>query len=180
VAISALFFLAFAYFAVGQAAVSRNTTQTAADAAALAAARESRDQLGTDVLAALKSGDIEAVKAVLQRAGTDIDAACGKAYAYAADNGAKVLDCGPGDGPLPGVTVSVKSLSSVGKSVVKGSDGIYAQAQATAVVEPRCDVGGIDGVVVELACDKGDMTEDPTTPGFKLDLSALYTVHLSK
>ena len=43
--VGGLLFLAFAYFAVGQAAVNRNGAQTAADAAALAAAQEARDQL---------------------------------------------------------------------------------------------------------------------------------------
>lgn len=43
--VAGLLFLAFAYFAVGQAAVNRNGAQTAADAAALAAAQETRDGL---------------------------------------------------------------------------------------------------------------------------------------
>src|SRR5690606_38995430 len=43
--VGGLLFLAFAYFAVGQAAANRNDAQTAADAAALAAAQDKRDQL---------------------------------------------------------------------------------------------------------------------------------------
>jgi len=43
--VAGLLFLAFAYLAVGQAAANRNGAQTAADAAALAAAQDTRDQL---------------------------------------------------------------------------------------------------------------------------------------
>lgn len=43
--VAGLLFLAFAYVAVGQAAVNRGGAQTAADAAALAAAQDTRDQL---------------------------------------------------------------------------------------------------------------------------------------
>jgi hypothetical protein len=177
---SALFFLAFAYFAVGQASVSRNTTQTAADAAALAVARESRDQLHDDVLAALTSGDPRAVEEVLARSTTDVVGDCGKAYAFAADNGAKVDDCGRAPGPALGFTVKVTSLSSVGTSVVKGTDDVYSTAEATAVVEPRCALGGITGAVIHLDCVHGPVTVDPTAGGFVLDLSTFYTVHLSK
>jgi Flp pilus assembly protein TadG len=180
VALSALFFLAFAYFAVGQAAVSRNTTQTAADAAALAVARESRDQLHDAVLAALTSGDETALTQVLQRSGTDAVAACGEAYTFASANDAKVDRCDPLSGSLPGFTVHVTSLSSVGSSVVRGSEDVYASAQATAVVEPRCAVDGFQGVLVQLICDHDRVTVDPTASGFQLDLSTFYTVHLSK
>jgi hypothetical protein len=165
---------------VGQAAVSRNTAQTAADAAALAVARESRDQVHDDVLAALTSGDEAALKAVLQRSGTDLRAACGKAYAFASANDATVDSCDPAAGSPPGFTVHVTSRSSVGSSVVKGSENVHARAQATALVEPRCTVDGLHGVLVELTCDHGRVTVDPTAGGFVLDLSTFYTVHLSK
>ncbi|WP_031520562.1 pilus assembly protein TadG-related protein [Streptomyces sp. NRRL F-5123] len=180
VALTALFFLAFAYFAVGQAAVSRNTTQTAADAAALAAAREGRDALHDAVLTALGSGDPQALKALLAHSPQDVAAACGKASAFAADNGAEVDDCGLAPGADFGFTVKVTSRSSVGSSVVKGSEDVYPTAEATAVVEPRCSLDGLDGTAVRLACDQGSLTVDPTAGGFVLDLSALYTVHLSK
>ncbi|UWE12508.1 pilus assembly protein TadG-related protein [Actinacidiphila bryophytorum] len=179
-AMSALFFLAFAYFAVGQAAVSRNGTQTAADSAALAAARASRDQLHDDMLAALISGDESALQAILQRSGTDLRAACGQAYAFASANGAKVDGCDPVTGTPPGFKVRVTSRSSVGSSVVKDSENVYASAEATAVVEPRCAVDGLQGVLVQLTCDHHRVTVDPTAAGFVLDLSTFYAVHLSK
>ena len=43
--VGGLLCLALAYFAVGQAAVNRNGAQSAADAAALAAALNTRDEL---------------------------------------------------------------------------------------------------------------------------------------
>lgn len=177
---TALFFLAFAYFAVGQAAVARNQTQTAADAAALAAARDGRDQLHDLLLAALTSGDLDAIKAVLARSALDVGGACAKAYPYAADNGADVDRCGLAPGPGIGFEVEVTSRSSVGKSVVKGSEDVIPTAEATAVVEPRCTPDGIDGVAVRLMCEHGPVTVDPTAGGFVLDLSTFYTVHLSK
>lgn len=178
---AALFFLAFAYFAVGQAAVSRNTTQTAADAAALAAAREGRDQLHDDVLDALTSGDTKALEGVLASSPHDVnDAACGKAYAFASDNGAKVDGCNRAPGLPLGFRVTVQSLSSVGRSAVKGSENVYAKAEATAVVEPRCAVDGFQDALVHLTCGHKSVSVDPTADGFTLDLSTFYTVHLSK
>lgn len=60
--VAGLLFLAFAYLAVGQAAVNRGGAQTAADAAALAAAQDTRDQLAgvwkLDVLDPTKWQDI--------------------------------------------------------------------------------------------------------------------------
>lgn len=132
------------------------------------------------MLAALTSGDEQAVKAVLERSGTDVYDACGQAYAYASDNGAKVVDCGVAGGSAPGFTVKVTSLSSVGKSVVKGSETVYSTALATAVIEPRCAVDGIEGALVKLTCDHDDLTVDPTAGGFALDLSTFYRIHLSK
>lgn len=179
-ALTALFFLAFAYFAVGQAAVARNTTQTAADAAALAAAREGRDALHDLVLTALGSDDPLALKALLAGSPKDVAAACGMAADFASDNDATVDDCALSRGAEFGFTVKVTSRSPVGRSVVKGSEDVYPEAEATAVVEPRCTLDGLDGTAVRLACDQGGLTIDPTANGFVLDLSALYTVHLSK
>lgn len=67
VAVAALFFLAFAFFAVGQASSVRNSAQTAADAAALAAARETRDGIRDEFLDALKAGDLDKLTDLLMR-----------------------------------------------------------------------------------------------------------------
>lgn len=201
---TALLFLAFAYFAVGQAAVTRNSAQTAADAAALAAAREYRDEAKTAFLAALNSGDLDALGRLLTDGGTDDAGPCGAAASYADANDAERLTCDRVYGP-PGYTVSVRTKGTVGKSVIEGTESKHAEARATAVVSPRCAVGGTGGTgatdstgdaggtgdtgddggaddrhPVEFLCHGGDLTIDPTTPGFTLDLSTFYSVHLTK
>jgi hypothetical protein len=177
VAMSALFFLAFAYFAVGQAAVTRNGAQTAADSAALAVARSYRDEAYDPFLAALLAGDKVELLRLLVDPGNGIDSPCPAAGAYAADNHATVTGCGP-DGGSTSYAVSVRTTGSVGNSVVKGSENVHGTASATAIVEPRCTVTGGVGPVI-FACQDGPLTVDPTTPGFVLDLSVFYTVHLS-
>jgi hypothetical protein len=145
---AALFFLAFAFFAVGQAGVVRNTAQTAADAAALAAVRADRDAVRDDFLAALTSGDLVELGHLLDDLGTHDREACTAAAEYAAENDAGVDagGCNEVSGP-PGYTVSVTSLGTVGTSVVDGTENTHAHATATAVIEPRCtlsDHGGAD------------------------------------
>lgn len=51
--VAGLLFLAFAFFAVGKASVTRNGAQGAADAAALAAAQQARDEIGPAFLGVL-------------------------------------------------------------------------------------------------------------------------------
>jgi hypothetical protein len=181
VSMAALFFLAFAYFAVGQASVTRSQAQTAADAAALAAARADRDALRDDFLAALDKGDLDALTGLLTDLGRHDDVACTAAASYADRNGAAVArgDCVPVAGSF-GYTVTVKSRDPVGKSVVDGTEKIYARATATAVVEPRCEVGPKQGEVLGFTCDHRNVTVDPTSGDFRLDLSTFYTVHLSQ
>jgi len=176
---TALFFLAFAYFAVGQAAVKRNSAQTAADAAALAAARENRDEVKDAFLTALTGGDLDVLGHLLGDGGTDDAAACAAADAYAADNDATVDACQGSHAP-PGYTVAVTTRGTVGHSVIDGTEDKHAHATATAVVEPRCTLGGKDGHTIDFSCDGGPLTIDPTADGFTLDLSDFYTVHLSK
>lgn len=176
---SALFFLAFAYFAVGQAAVTRNSAQTAADAAALAAARQSRDEVRADFLHALVGGDLTALGHLLADGGADDASACAAAATYADDNHADVRSCDRVDGP-PGYTVDVVTQGTVGSSVIDGTEDKHAEASATAVVEPRCALGDKSGHTIGFTCDGDTVTIDPTADGFTLDLSAFYSVHLSK
>ncbi|GKQ41053.1 hypothetical protein ALMP_75720 [Streptomyces sp. A012304] len=139
--VAGLLFLAFAYFAVGQAAVNRNGAQTAADAAALAAAQETRDQLADrwvlDILHPTRWQDIfDGVGATDQ---------CGRAVQLAALNDAGNVQCGP-DGPL-GYTVTVQANRSAGDSVIPVTSTTRAHATATAVIEPLCtfELPGEDG-----------------------------------
>ena len=68
---------------MGQAAVTRNGAQTAADSAALAAARQNRDEVKDVFLAALTKGDLKTLEDLLTGAGTDDEAACLAAREYA-------------------------------------------------------------------------------------------------
>lgn len=177
---SALFFLAFAYFAVGQASVTRNSAQTAADSAALAAARGARDEAHDPFLAALLAGDEAALRRLLADPGNDAGPPCQAAQTFATDNRATVTGCDPVGGSTR-YAVSVRTNETVGASVVNGSENVHGTAKATAVVEPRCTLAspGTSGNVVNFSCPSGPLAVDPTGSGFVLDLSAFYTVHLS-
>ncbi|MFI6418978.1 pilus assembly protein TadG-related protein [Streptomyces sp. NPDC050842] len=126
--VAGLLFLAFAYFAVGQAAFTRNSAQTAADAAALAAAQDAREQL--------REGWIEVILDPGQWGGFlggleyDPDAACDQAAEFAARNGAALS----GDTCVPldsgGFRVTVRT---------NGPESNPATASASAVIEPLCE-----------------------------------------
>ncbi|MCP9986656.1 pilus assembly protein TadG-related protein [Streptomyces sudanensis] len=143
-----LLFLGLAFFAVGQAGATRNGTQSAADAAALAAAKESRDlldlgDLDSEGLADLFAGEL---------AGKD---GCEASHTYAARNGATVQGCaGLGDGRW-GFRVTVKSQKPVGDTVLPGTEGDHAVATATAIVVPRCVFEPVDE-------PPGEPVEEPT------------------
>jgi Flp pilus assembly protein TadG len=181
IAMAALFFLAFAYFAVGQASVARGGAQTAADAAALAAARADRDAVQDAFLAALKSGDPAGLSDLLGDLGSHRRSACSAASAYAEANRAEIVagGCVPAAAGR-GYTVTVKSQGPVGTSVVPDTEKMYAKATATAVVDPRCTFGSASGHHLKFDCKQGEVTVDPTSGDFRLDLSTFYTVHLSR
>jgi hypothetical protein len=176
--VAGLLFLAFAYFAVGQAAVNRNGAQTAADAAALAAAQEARDQLAdlwiVDVRDPAKWQDIFH--------GRGADDTCWRALELAAMNDAGNVECGP-DGLL-GYRVAVQANKPIGSSVVPGTADRRAHASATAVIEPLCtfELPGEDAeddVLPKLTCEAGDWELDPED---LIDLPApedLFDVHLA-
>ncbi|MFC5030316.1 pilus assembly protein TadG-related protein [Streptomyces sp. DSM 41987] len=176
---AALFFLAFAFFAVGQASAKRNGAQTAADAAALAAARETRDEVKGTFEDALIAGDLVNLGQLLGGVGMNGAGACTAAEALASQNDAEVATCARSGG-LPGSTVAVVTKGTVGKSVIDGTENIHAKADATAVVEARCVLNGKDGKAVKFKCNGEDLSVDATENGFVLDLSMFFTVHLSK
>ncbi|MET9432649.1 pilus assembly protein TadG-related protein [Streptomyces sp. NPDC006551] len=136
--VGGLLFLAFAYFAVGQAAATRNGAQTAADAAALAAAHSARDQLRDGWLGVIANPS--AWPDYLDGGRFESDEACGRAGVFAAKNDAELWgdECVPVDGTEEGFRVTVRTRGTVGASVIPGTDERHAIATATAVVEPRC------------------------------------------
>ncbi|WP_328423991.1 pilus assembly protein TadG-related protein [Streptomyces sp. NBC_00443] len=185
--VAGLLFLAFAYLAVGQAAANRNGAQTAADAAALAAAQESRDQLAGDWLAVV--GDPTKWQDILD-GDTELVDGCWRAYELAAQNDADVQGCGRAE-PL-GYTVDVETNKSVGDSIVPGTEDKKSTASATAVIEPRCtfdlpggdsDDGEGDGndtlPLPQLTCGDTDWEPDPDDPITLPDPEDLFDVHLA-
>ncbi|MEV0601296.1 pilus assembly protein TadG-related protein [Streptomyces sp. NPDC050315] len=136
--VAGLLFLAFAYFAVGQAAAARNGAQSAADAAALAAAQDARDQLREALIGSLQEPADWPVLLAGQR--YDAIRACLAAGSFAQRNDAAVA----GDGCLQladdrqGFTVQVRTTGGMGASVIPGTENEQAEARATAVIEPKC------------------------------------------
>ncbi|MET9681471.1 pilus assembly protein TadG-related protein [Streptomyces coeruleorubidus] len=179
--VGGLLFLAFAYFAVGQAAANRNGAQTAADAAALAAAQDRRDQLAgawvKDVL------DPTKWQSIFEGNAEGLQPSCWRAHELAEQNDAHVLSCGP-DGPL-GFTVEVETNKSVGESVVPGTAERKSDASATAVIEPLCDfdLPGEDAgpdLLPQLSCEDGKNWKlDPDDLDVLPEPEDLFDVHLA-
>ncbi|MEU6574455.1 pilus assembly protein TadG-related protein [Streptomyces sp. NPDC046805] len=182
--VAGLLFLALVYLAVGQAAATRNGAQTAADAAALAAAQDTRDQLTgqwvKDVLDPAKWQDIF-------DADVPVDPSCGRADQLAGRNGAHVEACTP-KGPL-GYRVDVRTDKPVGDSIVPGTERTYAKAHATAVIEPLCTFelpsgkvpGGKAGghALPRLTCKDRDWDLDPHDLTDLPGPEDLFDVHLA-
>ncbi|WP_030423344.1 pilus assembly protein TadG-related protein [Streptomyces sp. NRRL F-5065] len=179
--VGGLLFLAFAYLAVGQAAANRNGAQTAADAAALAAAQDRRDQLAgrwtEDILdpstwQAVFDGDV------------DVSApSCRRAEELAARNDAHVLTCAPKG--LLGFTVEVETDRTVGESIVPGTEDMRSRESATAVIKSRCDVelpaeDAAGDVLPELTCDGDLWTLDPEDLTDLPGPEDLFDVHLAE
>ncbi|WP_037683397.1 pilus assembly protein TadG-related protein [Streptomyces griseus] len=177
--VAGLLFLAFAYLAVGQGAVNRNGAQTAADAAALAAAQDTRDQLAgqwlRDLLDPAKWQDSFDGK-------LDHDPnSCPRAYQLAELNDADG-SCEP-DGPLAYKVVAT-AKKPVGDSIVPGTEGIYATAEARAVIEPLCDKPPSQPAgsraLPQLTCKgSGKWTPDPADSKSLPKPEDLFDVHLA-
>ncbi|MBK3580814.1 hypothetical protein JHN63_44990 [Streptomyces sp. MBT65] len=181
--VAGLLFLAFAYVAVGQAAVNRGGAQTAADAAALAAAQDTRDDLAgrwvEDVLDPTKWQDI------FNGNVADLTDGCGRAAQLAEQNKAHVTSCPPPTGIPLQYTVGVESDKPVGDSIVPGTESVHSKAHATAVIESLCtfDPPGADAgddVLPKLTCKDGQ--EWDLDPLHLTDLPGpedLFDVHLA-
>ncbi|MFD4790088.1 pilus assembly protein TadG-related protein [Streptomyces sp. NPDC058459] len=177
--VAGLLFLALAYLAVGQAAVNRGGAQTAADAAALAAAQDRRDQLAgkwvDDLLdptkwQAIFDGDVR------------LPPSCWRAEELAAQNDADA-QCSP-QGPLA-FTVRAETHKSVGDSVVPGSENFHSKASAKAVIKSICTFaepgeGAGGDVLPRLVCENGrdwDLKPDDLTQ--LPEPQDLFDVHLA-
>ncbi|WP_406122642.1 pilus assembly protein TadG-related protein [Streptomyces sp. NBC_00989] len=183
--VAGLLFLAFAYVAVGQAAVNRSGAQTAADAAALAAAQDTRDQLAgkwvENVLDPTKWQEIFDGKVA------GLVDSCGRAGQLAGQNDAHVpgAGCQWEPGLPPGYEVAVESDEPVGDSIVPGTESTYSKAHATAVIEPLCTfqlpgAGAGDDVLPKLTCKNNkDWDLDPTDLTDLPGPEDLFDVHLA-
>ncbi|MGW6573186.1 pilus assembly protein TadG-related protein [Streptomyces sp. NPDC054945] len=187
VVVAGLLFAALAYFTIGKAAIVRSNAQGAADAAALAAAREARDTLmpGID-LATLSPEDWEQV--LLGKRFDLSGDACAAARDFAAMNDATVECAGSG------IRFSVRSTTNgtVGDSVVPGTSGKHGEAHATAEIVPRCHVksGGAGGGgstptpappgPIKFSCGKGGVVDyDPARPRpWRSLAAALFDIRL--
>ncbi|MFE4966964.1 pilus assembly protein TadG-related protein [Streptomyces sp. NPDC056660] len=171
-----LLFLAFAYLAVGQAAVNRNGAQTAADAAALAEAMNTRkelaDQWVQDVSDPTKWLDIFEGKVT-------VPDSCWRAQQLADQNDAKA-QCLPG--PPLSFKVEATTNKKVGDSVVPGTESLQSTADATAVIQSLCTFpsSGDDSALPELTCEDGRTWKlDPTDPTGLPGPEDLFDVHLA-
>ncbi|MFE2100173.1 pilus assembly protein TadG-related protein [Streptomyces sp. PTD9-10] len=176
--VAGLLFLALAYLAVGQAAVNRSGAQTAADAAALAAAQNRRNQLAAkwveDVLDPTKWKDDFQGKVPLEPS-------CWRADQLAAQNKAQA-QCDSPD-PLT-VTVTARADESVGESVVPGSENFHSTASARAVIEPLCTFelpgeGAGGKTLPQLTCKDRDWDLNPDDLTDLPGPEDLFDVHLA-
>ncbi|MEN3584970.1 pilus assembly protein TadG-related protein [Streptomyces sp. ZYX-F-203] len=176
--VGGLLICALLYFAVGQAAANRNGARTAADAAALAAAQERRDDLA----------DVWAENALNPEmwdqifAGNVPPTSCARAEQLAALNDAEVLSC-RGAGSLAFV-VEVQSTTPVGESIIAGTEDMRSRAVAGAVVEPRCSFEMLpadveEGALPQLDCEGLVWDVEPGSPADWPKPHDLFDVHLS-
>jgi hypothetical protein len=180
--VAGLLFLALAFLAVGQAGANRNGAQTAADAAALAAALDTRDALRDEwvqnVLDPTKWRDIFDGRGVLF-------GGCARADQLAAQNDATVKCYAHPEWAEPGYEVEATTNKTVGDSIVPGTENKKSVQQATAVIEPVCDFDppGADAdpdVLPTLMCDDGrEWTLDPADLGDLPKPEDLFDVHLA-
>ncbi|MEV4192716.1 pilus assembly protein TadG-related protein [Streptomyces toxytricini] len=190
VAVAGLLFAALAVFVVGQAATTRSDAQGAADAAALAAARDARDHLVGDV--SLPTLPAQGWEDLLKGVGLNTDGACEAASSFAAHNGATVSSCTPA---LLSFKVEVQTDRAVGASVIPGTETLHGTADARAVIEPRCRMGPPADPAgtpsenpaeaagpIKIKCKGGkELTYDPAKPDpWKMLARKLFDVRLAE
>lgn len=173
-----LLFLAFAFFAVAQAATVRNSGQSAADAAALAAARDDRDEFFDGFMNAL--GDDASWQDWLDLTASLAGDGCGAATEFAGKNDSDVLGCDPiVRERAPGYSVRIETRFDTGKSVIPGAENRRAKATATAVVEPLCAFDpDADQKEIEIECDGDTIEIDPDDDEIDLEPAELFSVVL--
>ncbi|MHC5703654.1 pilus assembly protein TadG-related protein [Streptomyces tirandamycinicus] len=152
VVVASLLFLALAFFAVGQAGATRNSAQTGADAAALAAAKQSRDQFELELPANL---DPEFLTAIFDLGQFGSFRGCEAAYPMAERNDTVVTPggCSPAYNGGWGFTVEVETRKPVGDTVLPGTETKKATAKATAALISRCRYEPVPEPLGTLTCE---------------------------
>lgn len=177
-----LLFAALVFFVFAKGAVARSGAQSAADAAALAAAQEARDELRLEFIAGLPTGTW-----MLPLEGKIPSPTSGRPaadqLAAANDSTVQFLNETFVQGDLA-YEAGIETNYTVGESLVPGTEGTTASADATAVIEPRCDVlVNVPGQTIEFACDgSGTWVIDPKTfnAGDLPTAKELYEVNLAE
>lgn len=182
-----LLFTALAFFVFAQAASARNGAQSAADAAALAAGQHARDELLLGLEDAILAGDNDWLDWLdLSQDGFPTEGATAAAAELAAQNestlqGEAQLTDVNGD---PGFQVDIVTDYTVGESIIPGTEDMTATAQATAVIQPRCefDVNANPTKPVALVCDGQLVDIDPGNfnPADLPAASVMFSVYLAK
>jgi hypothetical protein len=174
--VSGLLLVALVFFVFAQAAFVRNKGQSAADAAALAAATEARDQLYDRFLDAI-DGDGE-LGDVLEAEDIELGSACDEAAPrLAGANDADVSSCDLAtDGT--GFTVGVTTRDTIGDTVIPGTEDKAYEAEATAVIQGLCEVSEEADDQVELDCDDEELSFDPGDEDGLPEASELFHVYL--
>ncbi|MFC9621588.1 pilus assembly protein TadG-related protein [Streptomyces sp. NPDC056930] len=184
VMVAGLLFLVFAFFAVGKAAALRNGAQGAADAAALAAAQQTREDYGAPFLASLPGNMLEQFLQGHRVTG------CPAAQGLAAANQADVSEAGcrfTTVGYRDRITVGVEGRKPVDSSVIPGTKNKRAKATATAIVEFRCPTwraldfndDGVQDLYIFQCTGVGAVEIAPGSPPPWSEVSkSLYDVHL--
>ncbi|MCF1507127.1 pilus assembly protein TadG-related protein [Streptomyces glomeratus] len=179
-----LLFAAIAFFVFAQAASARNGAQSAADAAALAAAQDSRDELMTGLQNAVGQ-DGDWLK-WLRGEGLKGAGASAAADRLAADNDSTVQGGAVATtvNGFPGYRVTIQTRYTVGKSIIPGTQARHARAEAVAVIQPRCTLpsDADPKKSVHLVCDGRPVDIDPEhfLPDDLPDASVLFSVHLAE
>ncbi|GFH35873.1 pilus assembly protein TadG-related protein [Streptomyces pacificus] len=152
VVVASLLFLALAFFAVGQAGATRNAAQTGADAAALAAAKLSRDQFELELP---DNPNPPFLTAVFNLAEFGSFRGCEAAYPMAERNDTVVTPggCSADDNGGWAFTVEVETRRPVGDTVLPGTATKKATADATAALTSRCRYTPLPEPLGTLACE---------------------------
>ncbi|MFI6939614.1 pilus assembly protein TadG-related protein [Streptomyces sp. NPDC050418] len=175
-------FAAFVFFVFAKGAVARSGAQSAADASALAAAQDVRDELRLEFIAGLPTGVwVLPLEGKIPSPGNGIAGA----QRLAAENDSRLLGVNPTfvRGDLA-YEARIETNYTVGDSLVPGTEDTRARADATAVIEPRCKMlANVPGQTIEFTCDgSGLWVIDPKTfnAGDLPTAKELYEVNLAE